>query len=172
MFIISKKQQGFTLLEVLVTLVIFAFGMLGVAGLQMVSLTNMDTAQNRSVANLKANEMAERMRANPNGAYPSATGADNRCRTTHYSNSNATPDNCTPAQMAADDLWDWNQELAARLPAGSGVVCLDSSPNDGLPGATACDGVGPTVAVKVWWNEKARSTAAVVPSRLAIGMVN
>lgn len=168
----QQRQQGFTLLEVLVTLVIFAFGMLGVAGLQMVSLTNMDTAQNRSVAALKASEMAERMRANAGTSYDSATPADNKCRTAHYANRNAAPDNCTAAKLAADDLWDWSQELAARLPAGSGTVCIDSTPDDGVPSAPACDGVGKALAIKVWWNEKPRSATAVVPKRLAISMVN
>ena len=36
----ARSAAGFTLVEVLVTLVIFAFGMLGVAALQMLSLTN------------------------------------------------------------------------------------------------------------------------------------
>ena len=167
-----RQQHGFTLLEVLVTLVIFAFGMLGVAGLQVVSLANMDSAQNRSVAALKASEMAERMRANAGTAYSGVTAADNKCRTAHYSNRNATPDNCTPAKLAADDLWDWSQELAARLPSGKGTVCIDSTPNDGAPDAPACDGIGTALAIKVWWNEKPRSAAAVVPKRLAISMVN
>ena len=168
----QQQQQGFTLLEVLVTLVIFAFGMLGVAGLQVVSLANMDSAQNRSVAALKASEMAERMRANSSAAYGSASAADSHCRSAHYSNRNATPANCTPAKLAADDLWDWSQELAARLPSGSGAVCIDSTPDDGVPGAPACDGVGTALAIKVWWNEKPRSAAAVVPKRLVISMVN
>jgi type IV pilus assembly protein PilV len=167
-----QQQQGFTLLEVLVTLVIFAFGMLGVAGLQVVSLANMDSAQNRSVAALKASEMAERMRANASTTYSGVTGADNKCRTAHYNNRNSTPDNCTPAALAADDLWDWSQELAARLPSGKGTVCVDSTPDDGVPGAPACDGIGTALAIKVWWNEKPRSAAAVVPKRLAISMVN
>lgn len=168
----SASQRGFTLLEVLVTLVIFAFGMLGVAGLQVVSLANMDSAQHRSVATLKASEMAERIRANPGAAYSGASGADNRCRTAHYSNRNAAPANCTPAQMAADDLWDWSQELAARLPSGRGTVCIDSTPADGVPGAPACDGSGTALAIKVWWNDKPRSAVALTPKRIAISMVN
>jgi type IV pilus assembly protein PilV len=166
------RQQGFTLLEVLVTLVIFAFGMLGVAGLQMVSLTNMDVAQNRSVAVLKASEMVERVRANPNAHYVTVAPTDNHCRTAHYANRNAAPSNCSADQLAADDLMDWSQELAARLPSGNGVVCVDSTPNDGVPSAPACDGVGTALAIKVWWNEKPRSAAAVVPKLLALSMVN
>ena len=168
----QRQQQGFTLLEVLVTLVIFAFGMLGVAGLQLVSLANMDSAQNRSIASLKASEMAERMRANAGTGYSGVAAADNKCRTAHYANRNAAPDNCSAAQLAADDLWDWSQELAARLPSGNGTVCIDSTPDDGLPGAPACDGAGTALAIKVWWKEKPRSAAAVVPKRLAISMVN
>jgi type IV pilus assembly protein PilV len=169
---IIRKQQGFTLLEVLVTLVIFAFGMLGVAGLQMVSLTNMDSAQNRSVASLKISEMADRIRVNPAATYDGVAGGDNKCRTAHYANRYAASDNCTKEQMAADDVWDWKQELAARLPGGKGTVCIDSTPDDGVPTAAACDNVGKALAIKVWWNEKQRSAEATVPKRLAISMVN
>lgn len=168
----TPGQRGFTLLEVLVTLVIFAFGMLGVAGLQVVSLANMDSAQHRSAATLKATEMAERIRANPGAAYSGVTGADNRCRTAHYANRNAAPANCSGSELAADDLWDWSQELAARLPSGRGTVCIDSTPADGVPGAEACDGNGTALAIKVWWNDKPRSAAAVTPKRIAISMVN
>jgi type IV pilus assembly protein PilV len=166
--ITRNKEQGFTLLEVLVTLVIFAFGMLGVAGLQMVSLTNMDSAQNRSVASLKAAEMGERIRANPGAAYSGTVPADNACRTAHFTDRHSVPAVCAPLLMAADDLNDWGTELAARLPGGSGIVCIDSTPDDGLPGATACDGAGTALAIKVWWKEKPKNAAAVIPKRIAI----
>lgn len=172
MRMMPRKQAGFTLIEVLVTLVIFAFGMLGVAGLQMVSLSNLDSAQFRSVASLKANEMAERIRANNGTAYDGVPGADNKCRTAHYSSRNAVPSTCTPAQMAADDVWDWNTELADRLPAGSGLVCIDSTPDDGKPGAPACDGLGQALAVKVWWTEASKNASAPIPKLIAVSVVN
>lgn len=168
----AAAQRGFTLVEVLVTLVIFGFGMLGVAGLQMVSLANMDSAQFRSVASLKANEMAERIRANGGAAYDGVPGADNKCRTAHYASRNETPSNCTPAQMAADDVWDWNTELADRLPSGSGLVCIDSTPDDGVPGAAACDGTGSALAVKVWWTEASKNGSEPAPKRISISVVN
>lgn len=166
------RQHGFTLVEVLVTLVIFAFGMLGVAGLQMISLSNMDSAQFRSVASLKAGEMAERIRANGGTSYDGVIGANNKCRTAHYNSRNATPANCSPAQLAADDVWDWNQELAHRLPSGSGTVCIDSTPEDGTPSLPACDNSGKAMAIKVWWTERARSESAPAAKRISISMVN
>lgn len=168
----KPRQEGFTLVEVLVTLVIFAFGMLGVAGLQLISLANMDSAQYRSVASLKAAEMAERIRANPQTVYDGVAGADMKCRTTHYNNSYAQPDDCAPESLAQDDIWDWSQELAARLPGGTGKVCIDSSPEDGTPDAPACDGSGRVLAIKVWWNEQAKSLEPVPAKRISISMVN
>lgn len=165
-------QAGFTLVEVLVTLVIFAFGMLGVAGLQLISLANMDSAQYRSIATLKATDMAERIRANPGLNYNGVTGADNACRTAHYNSRNAAPANCSPSDMAADDVWDWGAELAGRLPGGRGKVCYDGTPEDGTPAAPACDGNGTTLAIKVWWNDKPRSTTGVAVKRISISMVN
>lgn len=167
----TPAQQGFTLVEVLVTLVIFAFGMLGVAGLQITSLAGMDSAQYRSVAALKAGEMAERIRANPAGAYAGAAGADRSCRTSHYADGHAAPSACAPDTMAEDDLWDWQQELTGRMPGGSGAVCLDSTPDDGSPGAPACDGSGGVLAIKVWWTDKQKSAAAPAPKRIVLSLV-
>ena len=172
MHLILRHHRGFTLVEVLVTLVIFAFGMLGVAGLQMISLTNMDSAQYRSIASLKAGEMAERMRANAGASYAGVDGADNQCRTTHYASRNAAPTKCTPEQLAADDVWDWNQELAGRLPKGNGLVCIDSTPDDGTFDQPACDATGQVMAVKVFWIEKPKSANGAEPKRMTISVVN
>jgi type IV pilus assembly protein PilV len=164
------KQQGFTLVEILVTIVIFAFGMLGVAGLQLVSLTGMDTAQFRSVATLKASDMAERIRANSGASYVGVTGNVADCRASYYNKVVGTPTACVANTLAADEIADWELELSKRLPSGKGIICNDSTPNDGTPAATACDGAGP-VTVKVWWTDKPRSKVAVDPKRVTVSMV-
>ncbi len=166
-----RRQHGFTLAEVLVTLAIFAFGMLGVAGMQLASLGSMDGAQYRSVATLKVSELAERMRANPGAGYASVAPQDYQCHTAHYSRRNAPPANCSAAEMAADDLQDWSEELAGSLPQGQGTVCIDSTPQDGTPAAPACDGSGSVIAIKVWWTERPKSAAPAVPKLLTMSMV-
>lgn len=166
----APRQHGFTLAEVLVTLAIFAFGMLGVAGMQLSSLGSMDGAQHRSVATLKAGELAERMRANPGAGYAGMEPADHECHTAHFGKRNEPPADCTPAQMAADDLQDWSEELAGSLPQGKGTVCIDSTPQDGTPAAPACDGSGSVIAIKVWWTERPKSAAPAAPKLLTLSM--
>jgi type IV pilus assembly protein PilV len=166
------RQAGFTLAEVLVALVVFAFGMLGVAGLQVKALTGLDIAQNRSLATLKAGELADRIRANPGAAYPGATAADKACRAAHYHDKHAVPDDCSAEELAADDLEDWRRELAGRLPSGTGLVCVDSTPDDGSASAPACDGIGSALAIKVWWRERLRSASDSADRRQTLSLVN
>ncbi len=175
MRVIASRQSGFTLVEILVTLVIFAVGMLGVASMQINALTGLDGAQYRSVASLKASDIAERMRANPKGTYAGVTAKHGDCRATHYSDVHATVSTCGAAVIATDDLWDWNSELAARLPDGAGHVCRDSTPDDGTALAPACDGGvaadGDRITIKIWWREKARAAGAAPVKRLVFSMV-
>ncbi|MFZ0257314.1 MAG: type IV pilus modification protein PilV, partial [Gammaproteobacteria bacterium] len=57
-------QQGFSLIEVLITVLVLAIGLLGLAGLHAQALRFSHNAYLRSHATLLGNEMADRMRAN------------------------------------------------------------------------------------------------------------
>jgi type IV pilus assembly protein PilV len=64
-----RSQQGVTLLEVLISIVVLAIGLLGYAGLQTVSLKNNLSAYHRSQATMLAYDVIDRIRANrPNCA--------------------------------------------------------------------------------------------------------
>ena len=110
-------EQGFAMLEVLITIVVISFGLLGLAGLQAVGLKNNQTAYLRSIATQQAYDMADRMRANFTGVQAgdynniSGVGANQACSSA-----------CTPAQLAAYDRFSWNTANAALLPGGSGTV--------------------------------------------------
>ena len=142
---------GFTLLEVLVALVVLSIGLLGLAGLQLTSVTNTRDAYYRSQALMLSYDIADRMRANLTGVenddYDAITGAAvAACRTTA---------GCTPAQLATDDVFLWRQSLNATLPTGQGIVCLDSDVTDDVAVAAAsdCDGSGNQYVVKIWWDQ-------------------
>lgn len=110
----SNKQSGFTLLEVLITLIILAIGLLGLAGLQAVSSNQNHSAYNRSQATQLAYSMSDRMRANK--------VAINNYLTSFMAPSIApqrigcTAGGCSTADMAANDLFEWNLALNSVLP--------------------------------------------------------
>ena len=163
-----NKNAGFTLIEVLIAMVVLAVGLLGLAGLQATSLRNNLSAYNRSQATQLAYDLADRMRANVAGKatytamLPSAATVKSSCLSTS---------GCSIADMATNDLYEWNcavaggcenntSPIAATLPGGQGIVCLDSTPNDGTSAAVPnCDGAGNTYAIKIWWDDD-RSGAA------------
>lgn len=143
-----RHQAGFTLIEVMVAFMVMAIGLLGVMGLQNTAIrNNVDTtAQMQAV--LLSKEMADLVRANPIAlaarSYNNIVGANvASCTTT----------GCQPAQMAQYDKWLWDARLVESIGAGAtGVVCVDSTPEDGTSAASAaCDNSGNRWAVKIWW---------------------
>lgn len=140
--------RGFTLVEVLVALLVLGIGLLGVAGLQSATLGMNHSSYLRSQATVLAEDIADRMRSNPRGT---ANGAyDQGDATSHAGCSDTT--GCTTTEMAQDDLYEWENALATQLPDGEGVVCYDSTPDDGSgAGSAACDGGGSNRKIKIWW---------------------
>lgn len=57
----QRRQAGFTLLEVLIAILIFAIGVLGIIGLQAASIKEAAGAEYRSTAALQANDIIGRM---------------------------------------------------------------------------------------------------------------
>lgn len=57
-------MNGFSLIEVLVTLIILSLGLLSIAGIEIVALRNTQQAYLRSVATTQIAAMLERLRAN------------------------------------------------------------------------------------------------------------
>lgn len=149
----KRNQQGFTFVEVLMAVLILGIGLVGVAGLQSIALGMNHGSYLRSQATLLAGDIADRMRANPvgvdNGAYDMGGGASAAENTDCESVTG-----CNTGALAGHDLYEWTQRVAAVLPNGQAIVCIDGTPVDGDPGAPACDGAGANHAVKIWWLEK------------------
>lgn len=138
-------QRGVSLIEVLVTTVVFSIGLLGVAGLNAVSQRASIESVQRSIASQLGYALLEDIRTNSDavadylaagdlgqgsrGAEPAPT-----CTNT------AAP--CTAQQLAQHGLWEWEQELDGALEragntATGGLVmptaCIDG-PVGGGPG--------------------------------------
>ncbi len=145
-----RTQRGVSLIEVLVSVLILAIGLVGVAGLQAFALKNNQSAQTRSQASALAYDLADRMRGNVAaaiaGMYNPATAAElSACR---------TASGCTLGEMAQDEMQRWLNDVEDILPLGAGWVCIDSTPNDGTgAGNPECDGIGTRFTVKIWWDD-------------------
>lgn len=168
-----SRISGFTLVEVLISLLILSIGLLGLAGLQTTGLRANHSANLRTQATLLAYDMADRMRANQGGYeggfYHIATPADRSCVW-----DGSAPADCSLQQLAEHDVWEWNATVARELPQGVGVVCLDSDPDtggdadsDGSVESTeyACDNTGSLYAVKLWWVDEYDSAGNPVIKR-------
>ena len=114
-----RTRAGFTLLEVLVTVVILSLGMLGVAGVLLLVHKNNASSYMEQQAVQQAYDILDRMRANRsaalqglyNGAPPSSAPANN-----------CSSGACTPQQMAVYDLWQWHSDLVGALPAATSSI--------------------------------------------------
>ncbi len=158
----KPRQSGFSLIEVLVALVIFSVGILGLAGMQFTALRGNHDAYVSSVVTLQLMDAADRIRANPEGVKNGAYDALNE----DASDPGCIESGCSPADLAAYDYWVWNtgdEEQpgtgnAQQLPQGEGVICLDTTPDDGESREiSGCDGAlldgNRVFAVKIWWDD-------------------
>ena len=113
------NQRGDTMIEVLVTIIIIAVGVLGTAALQVTTLKNLSSSHSASVAAIVAQDFAERMRANPVAAL--AGNYDHSVAPTTTTDCVGSP--CADvADLAAYDIETWWAQLTAVLPSGTGSV--------------------------------------------------
>jgi type IV pilus assembly protein PilV len=155
-----RRPAGYALLEALVAVIVTSIGFIGAARLQTLGLTFNNSALYRQKATLLGSQMTDRMRANQAGlsAYNNPTPGDAGCL-------DAAAGCATPTALAQADAAAWAADIAAQLPDGRGVVCVDSTPDDGDAVAPACDGVGPLLAVKVWWSDTLGTSRFVTLAR-------
>lgn len=115
LFIISRGSHrniitGFTLFEVLVTLIVLAIGLLGLASLQAYSLRNNHSSYFRSQANTMAYEIIDLLRANRQNAL--------------QENYNIALNDEIPTGSSIMDIdrKAWLEKIAVTLPLGKGAI--------------------------------------------------
>ena len=123
------------MIEVLVTIIVIAIGVLGAAALQVTTLKNLNSSHSATVAAMVAEDLGERMRANPDAVLANDYVHD----TAPTGFTDCSANSCDEAQLADYDMGSWWNQLTALLPAGSGEVTR----NDGTD----------TFVVTVRWDE-------------------
>ncbi|MGB8634542.1 MAG: type IV pilus modification protein PilV [Rhodanobacteraceae bacterium] len=118
---IYRKQpnSGFSLIEVLIALLVFSLGLIGLAGLLVMSTQANHGAFIRTQATFLAQNLADRMRANPVGLWNGDYDATWPVSGTEPACSSSSP--CTPAQVALRDKLVWGRLLAGYLPDDSNL---------------------------------------------------
>lgn len=112
-------QKGFSLLEVLISVLIFSIGLLGVAALLVLSVRTNHSAYLRTQASFLAESMADRIRTNLgwiedyNGDYDEDTVGPADCGP------------CTPQELVERDKAEWSQQLVDQLPAARAEIDCD-----------------------------------------------
>jgi type IV pilus assembly protein PilV len=110
----AAPQSGFSLIEVLVSLVLLSVALLGTAKLTSASLKSTNTSYYRSQATMLADDIMDRMRANIAEA-----------RDQQYEVDFGPVIAAASGTVANYDCTEWTDLVAATLPAGRSTVDVD-----------------------------------------------
>lgn len=138
-----RFQSGYSILEVLITIVVASFALLALAGMLMKGIQFNNSSLLRSIAAQQAYDLADRMRANVtglrDGRYDTITPAGSDATATCTVCTSA----CTSTQIAEYDACTWKQQNARLLPLGKGEVSKS----------------GVTYSIVVSWDDSRSGTA-------------
>lgn len=159
------SARGFTLIEVLVAIVVFSFGLLGMIGMQAFALQANREARLQSQATSLARELAEMMRGNKQVAVLTAAATNPYLGT--FAVGSLTPNTasyclsvgsvCTnTTDVASAQMTEWLARVDANLPGARVSVCLDGAPYDtnGLPQwSCTSDTANEIIFIKIGWTQ-------------------
>ena len=118
---VLSRQRGVSLIEVMMSVLIFSIGLIGLAGLMVMSTRSNHSAYLRTQVTFLASNMADRMSANPKGvwggnynsaAYPVAA-ASAGCDAGSA---------CNSADLAIHDQRLWSDQLRTFLPNATATI--------------------------------------------------
>jgi type IV pilus assembly protein PilV len=172
----KHRAAGFSLVEVLVSIVVLSVGLLGTIGMLLASVrTGNETATFTAALNL-ARELSEKVRMNKGvaarndaanaylvedwreGAASDAASAGGACV--------ASDAACSTADLATWDMSEWKRRIAKALPDARLSVCFDEAPwNAAADEYTwTCSRTGHTLVVKLGWTPRTVRSAKVQSS--------
>jgi len=149
-----KKQGGVTLVELMVSVLVMSIGVLGVAALQVVSLQQNRNAIMESDAIRLANDLIDRILANPGviygpvASYASSPTMDKSC----------VGNICSENEMASYDTAQWLCALGSTDPTDDSTyaTCSTLGVTGALPygtGTVVYDAATRVYAISVRWQD-------------------
>ena len=150
-----QKQRGVSLVEVLIAVLIFSLGMIGLGGLLIFATQSNHVAFLRTQVTFLAHNMADRMSANPIGVWSGAynnlnypLGVSQDCST-----------GCTPADLAVHDQEIWSSQLKTFLPDNADLKATIDCDTTGITYTPPSGQLslrppyGGTCRMKITWDE-------------------
>lgn len=116
----NLKHQGFSLLEVLISMLLISISMLGIASLITQSMQMGQDGLLRTQAIILTGNMIESMEANNAAAFNQRYVIS--AETAIVSLPDCLQIYCTPEQLATFDLGLWKQTITEQLPNGTGAI--------------------------------------------------
>jgi type IV pilus assembly protein PilV len=111
------RQRGFSIVEVMVSVIVICVGLLGIAKMQALALSNMNTSRQRSLAALQAASLASAMHSNR--AYWAASSVPTTV-TVGFNPTLIVSTDATLASTANGDIGGGTAGLAACVGTSSG----------------------------------------------------
>ena len=127
-----NQDRGFSLLEVLVSMLIIMIGALGIAGMQFFAITSTENARYQNVATMLGTSLAASMQGNVLywGTPPALTTFNGTTITggppAFTGDCKGAANVCNRTQMAAYDLTQWTAQVANQLPSGTATIACPS----------------------------------------------
>lgn len=175
------KQSGYSLVEVLVATVIIAVGILGIAGLQVISIQQNRSALFRAEATKHAANILDRIRVNKLVAYGPVTLADAPATSLNCRDTGTAASSCTRDQMKTFDLTWWKCSINQLNADGTlisacdalGFKLTDNHLPDGKGSITSTTATVHTATLKLYevtveWTDDAQGNAASITVRAQV----
>lgn len=148
--IARPTNGGFALINALVAATVLATGLLGSAAMLVHSLQTSRLALQQTQAAALAADMAERLRANSSAgaAFALAPGTTLDAPALPC----ATVDQCSPQQVAARELYLWQQSVMRALPDAQAAITVS-------PAATSAANL---YTITIRWMQSGQAAAAAI----------
>ncbi|GFM67692.1 type IV pilus modification protein PilV [Pseudomonas cichorii] len=152
---VRRRQTGMTLIEVLVSVLILAIGLLGAAAIQLNALKYTDSSTMSSQASFIAYDMMDRIRANVDGNAV-ANGTTNVLATYALANLTSAPSAGNLNRARDQDLYDFKTNIAT-FAGSTATASIDVSD-------------APAVTITITWDDtRAAGSSTVATGGTAAG---